>query len=81
MLVMRQVILYARVYFTTKLWRVFSVFFMDNFHGKRVDNMHRSKDRVGGFFPTYGNLDSCQRLHVHNLGFTTAREKKELVSS
>lgn len=29
-------------YFTTELWRVFSVFFMDNFHGKHVDNMHRS---------------------------------------
>lgn len=48
---MCQVILYMCVYFTTELWRVFSVFFMDNFHGKRVDNMHRSKDRKGGFFP------------------------------
>lgn len=39
---------------------MFSVFFMDNFHGKHVDNMQRSWDRRDGF------------SHIWKLGFMSA---------
>lgn len=53
-----------------ELWRLFSVFFMDNFHGKHVDNMQSARERTGSV------SDSCQRVegdppgleeHVHVL--------------
>lgn len=81
-LVMRQVILYACVYilrpncgvcFLSFLWTTFMVSVWTICTGQRTGWVV--------FFPTYGNLDSCQRLHGHNLGFTTARKKKQLVSS
>lgn len=61
---MLQITVYVHLYFQAELWCLFSVFFMDIFHGKHVDNMQSAWERTDSF-PTYGNLDSCQRVQGH----------------
>lgn len=64
---MLQIIVYVHTGLQAELWCLFSLFFMDNFHGKHVDNMQSTQERTGSF-PTYGNLDSCQHVQEHPPG-------------